>query len=249
VLRQPFGGMGKSGFGPGMKAGGPNYVAQFMDFTDVPARAAAQLPTRPTLAAVADGLRAAKHPEADAIIAAWQSYERNVAEEFGGAHDHFRLVGQDNVRRYLSVGSVRVRVHADDKAFEVFGRAGAAHAAGCHVVISVPPQFNSPAVGLLEEFTESWAAAIEFVEETDAQLAEAIRAGQTDRVRYAAPARVPEEVLHAGNEANGCIVSVPLSAEGRLELLWYYREQSISTDYHRYGNLGVRADEPRAAVL
>src|SRR5678815_6009381 len=34
VLRQPFGGFGKSVFGPGMKAGGPNYVAQFMDFTD-----------------------------------------------------------------------------------------------------------------------------------------------------------------------------------------------------------------------
>ncbi|HEU5072280.1 MAG TPA: proline dehydrogenase family protein [Verrucomicrobiae bacterium] len=249
VLRQPFGGMGKSGFGPGMKAGGPNYVAQFMDFTDVPAPVVEALPTRPTLAAVAAGLRAAKHPAADAIIAALQSYERNVAEEFGVAHDHFRLVGQDNVRRYLSVGSVRVRVHADDTAFELFGRAGAAHAAGCHVVISVPPQLNSPLVERLEELTESWAAAIEFVEETDAQLAEVIRAGQTDRVRYAAPARVPEEVLHAGNEANGCIVSVPVSAEGRLELLWYVREQSISTDYHRYGNLGVRADEPRAAVL
>ena len=32
VLRQPFGGMGKSAFGPGIKAGGPNYVAQLMDF-------------------------------------------------------------------------------------------------------------------------------------------------------------------------------------------------------------------------
>jgi RHH-type proline utilization regulon transcriptional repressor/proline dehydrogenase/delta 1-pyrroline-5-carboxylate dehydrogenase len=30
--------------------------------------------------------------------------------------------------------------------------------------------------------------------------------------------------------------------------LWYLREQSISTDYHRYGNLGSRADEARADV-
>jgi len=45
------------------------------------------------------------------------------------------------------------------------------------------------------------------------------------------------------------VVSVPVSAEGRLELLWYVREQSISTDYHRYGNLGMRADEVRAEVL
>ncbi|MEJ2603473.1 MAG: bifunctional proline dehydrogenase/L-glutamate gamma-semialdehyde dehydrogenase, partial [Gammaproteobacteria bacterium] len=34
VLRQPFGGFGKSAFGPGIKAGGPNYVAQLMDFSD-----------------------------------------------------------------------------------------------------------------------------------------------------------------------------------------------------------------------
>jgi len=34
VLRQPFGGMGKSAFGPGIKAGGPNYVAQLMEFTE-----------------------------------------------------------------------------------------------------------------------------------------------------------------------------------------------------------------------
>jgi RHH-type proline utilization regulon transcriptional repressor/proline dehydrogenase/delta 1-pyrroline-5-carboxylate dehydrogenase len=56
-------------------------------------------------------------------------------------------------------------------------------------------------------------------------------------------------VLAAGNLANGCVVSVPVSAEGRLELLWYLREQSISTDYHRYGNLGARADEARAEVF
>jgi hypothetical protein len=30
-----------------------------------------------------------------------------------------------------------------------------------------------------------------------------------------------------------------------LELPWYVQEQSISHDYHRYGNLGRRAAEPR----
>jgi RHH-type proline utilization regulon transcriptional repressor/proline dehydrogenase/delta 1-pyrroline-5-carboxylate dehydrogenase len=34
VLRQPFGGLGKSCFGPGLKAGGPNYVAQLMKFDE-----------------------------------------------------------------------------------------------------------------------------------------------------------------------------------------------------------------------
>ena len=36
VNRQPFGGMKLSAFGPGLKAGGPNYCAQFMQITDKP---------------------------------------------------------------------------------------------------------------------------------------------------------------------------------------------------------------------
>jgi RHH-type proline utilization regulon transcriptional repressor/proline dehydrogenase/delta 1-pyrroline-5-carboxylate dehydrogenase len=249
VLRQPFGGMGKSGFGPGMKAGGPNYVAQFMDFEDVPTPHDSALPATPTLAALCRGLQLEPCDGSAQIVAAALSYECNQRDEFGAEHDHFRLVGQDNVRRYLPVGSVRVRVHADDTAFDVFARACAAHVAGCSVVISHPPGLQSRAVSLLEQLTESWAAAIEFVEESDAQLAQAIAAGQVDRVRYAAPDRASLEVLQAGNVANGCVVSVPVSAEGRLELLWYVREQSISTDYHRYGNLGLRADEQRAEVM
>ena len=97
--------------------------------------------------------------------------------------------------------------------------------------------------------TESWAGAIEFVEETDDKLAQAIAERQADRVRYAAPDRAALPVLVAGGRAGGCVVSTPVSAEGRLELLWYLREQSISIDYHRYGNLGVRSNEARAAVL
>jgi RHH-type proline utilization regulon transcriptional repressor/proline dehydrogenase/delta 1-pyrroline-5-carboxylate dehydrogenase len=139
-------------------------------------------------------------------------------------------------------------VTPQDSGFDIFARACAAHVAGCRVVISTPPGMDSAAIRRLEQLTESWAGAIEFVEESDAELAQAIRDGQTDRVRYSAPERASLEVLQAGNAANGCVVSVPVSAEGRLELLWYVREQSISTDYHRYGNLGVRADEARAEV-
>jgi RHH-type transcriptional regulator, proline utilization regulon repressor / proline dehydrogenase / delta 1-pyrroline-5-carboxylate dehydrogenase len=249
VLRQPFGGMGKSVFGAGMKAGGPNYVAQFMDFTNAPATGKAGTLSKPTLATLCHGLLTKKYPDAERIITAIASCEAAQREEFGVEHDHFKLVGQDNARRYLPFENVRVRIHASDSAFEIFTRVCAAHAAGCRVTVSVPTDLKSSPVSVLEELTESWAGAIEFVDEADEQLAAAIRAGQTDRVRFAAPDRAPLVVLQAGNAACGCVVSTPVSAEGRLEMLWYLREQSISTDYHRYGNLGVRADEPRAAVL
>ena len=247
VLRQPFGGMGKSVFGAGMKAGGPNYVAQFMDFSDATPKKNPGKPTMPTLTTLCSGLLANKHPEAERIVTAALSCEAAQRDEFGGEHDHFKLVGQDNVRRYLPFENVRVRVHASDTPFEIFMRVIAAHVAGCRVTVSAPAKM--PAVSLLEELTESWAGAIEFVEETDAQLAAAIRCRQTDRVRFAAPDRALVPVLQAGGEACGCVISTPVSGEGWLEMLWYLREQSISTDYHRYGNLGVRANEPRAEVL
>ncbi len=249
VLRQPFGGMGKSVFGAGMKAGGPNYVAQFMDFTDMPQARNERKPTLATLKTLCSGLLAKRHPEALQIVNAALSCEAAQRGEFGREHDHFLLVGQDNVRRYLPVANVRVRVHADDSAFEIFTRVIAAHVAGCRVTVSVPSGSALPVLELLEELTESWAGAIEFIEETDEQLALAIVEKQSDRVRYAAPERVPLPVLKAGNTAGGCVISTPVSGEGRLEMLWYLREQSISTDYHRYGNLGVRADEKRAEVL
>jgi RHH-type transcriptional regulator, proline utilization regulon repressor / proline dehydrogenase / delta 1-pyrroline-5-carboxylate dehydrogenase len=249
VLRQPFGGMGKSVFGAGMKAGGPNYVAQFMDFSDVPHQNNSGRPATPTIVSLCDGLRTNRIPEVEQIIAAAMSCETAQRNEFGREQDHFKLVGQDNVRRYLPFEYVRVRVHAADSTFEIFARVIAAHVAGCRVTLSLPPELQSPAASLLEKLTGSWTDVIEFVEEDDEPLAAAIRGGQTDRVRYAAPDRAPISVLQAAGEAGGCVISTPVSGEGRLEMLWYLREQSISTDYHRYGNLGARADEKRVDVL
>ncbi len=253
VLRQPFGGFGKSAFGPGLKAGGPNYVAQLLSFTDAAPPRPDGLPTRATLASLAGGLQArAAELGADAerqsarIQAALLSYERNQAQEFGKQHDHFQLVGQDNVRRYLPAGEVRIRVHPEDSPFDLFARVGAAHTAGNHVTVSTPPGHADTALKLLEELTESWAGAIEFVDEDDAQLAQAIVARQADVVRYAAPDRAPLAVLQASAETAIPVVSRPVLGEGRVELLWYLREQSLSIDYHRYGNLGPRARESRA---
>ncbi len=284
VLRQPFGGQGKSVFGPGMKAGSPNYLAQLMNFSDVletqssfpepmegrnPKSAGEDKPEADPcatflaggseLAVLAEALRgraagdlapdALPADEVARIIAAAGSYERNHREEFAGEHDHFNLVGQDNFRRYRPLEQVRIRVHPDDTLFEVFARAMAARVLGCHVTICSPPGLDLPHVALLEDLTEVWAGGIEFVEETDEQLARRIQDGHADRIRYAGPDRVPELVLKAANEAGGLVVSTPVSAEGRLELLWYVHEQSVSIDYHRYGNLGPRASESRAPVL
>jgi len=269
VLRQPFGGMGKSAVGPGIKAGGPNYVVPLMQFRNPPQRSPQSAPPtswqfsstdshRPELLVeLRHALRdyivvmyptEARRHEFEQVIAAIESYQHWATEEFHALHDHFRLLGEDNFRRYRPADHLRIRAHAADTVFDVFARAVAARAASCHATVSSPPNLAGTAreaVKLLDELTANWGAAIEFVTETDEQLANAIRSRQTDRVRYAAPDRVPVVIRKAAARALQYIADTPPVAHGRVELLWYFQEQSLSVIYHRYGNLGRRANEQR----
>jgi len=251
VLRQPFGGMGKSAFGPGLKAGGPNYVAQFMDFTESTSSPVPPAPGSPMSASLSalDASDAMDRAAKIRLAVASASYERVWAGEFSRQHDHFLLIGQDNLRRYLPVRELRIRIHPDDTAFEVFARVAAARTAGCRITVSMPHGCDSDLLRHLHGATEEWAGAIEFIEESDDGIAAAILHRATDRVRFAAPDRVPVSVRRAAAECHVFIADAPVLAEGRIELLWYVQEQSVSFDYHRYGNLGPRAAEPRAPLV
>ncbi|HYF37404.1 MAG TPA: proline dehydrogenase family protein [Prosthecobacter sp.] len=252
VLRQPFGGMGKSAVGPGLKAGGPNYVTQFMDFEEC-------LPdTPPTpeprsmlgrFLSLLQGWDTLNLRENTRLIAAFASYEHSWKEEFSQEHDDLKLLGQDNIRRYRPVRTFRVRLHPDDSPFEVFARVAAAHLAGCHLTVSIPEGFPSRVLQRLKTAAAGLKDATMYVEESDSALGQVILSGGVDRIRYSSPARVPIEVRRAAIEANVFIADSPVLMEGRLELLWYVREQSVSFDYHRYGNLGPRSGESRAPVL
>ena len=255
VLRQPFGGMGKSACGPGIKAGGPNYVAQLMDFRDgepgagpceiadadlADFRARLQQPSPPGVCSQGNDI--------PRVVAALESYWANRQAEFGRTHDHFRLVGQDNLRRYLPVRRLHIRVDPADSLFDTFARVCAARVVGCRATVSLPRGWSSAATDWLRELTDSWTAAVEFVQETDEVLADRVRAAESERVRFAAPERVPEIVFQAAAASGVYLARAPVLIQGRVELLWYLREQSISIDYHRYGNLSIREGEQRLEV-
>jgi RHH-type proline utilization regulon transcriptional repressor/proline dehydrogenase/delta 1-pyrroline-5-carboxylate dehydrogenase len=271
VLRQPFGGMGKSSVGPGIKAGGPNYVVPLMRFEHQPASRVelqdvgtihvdVEKALQTSRVGVSDDHGLTHHlaelrramlesgGELEALASTIDDYAMRAETEFRALHDHFRLLGEDNFRRYVPVQPLRIRIHTTDTRSDIFLRAAAARAAGCRATISSPRSLKgavAEAVAMLDRVTDPWAGAIEFIEEDDEQLAGAIRSGQVARVRYAAADRVPEIIRTAAAEALQYVADAPVSTCGRVELLWYVREQSVSNVYHRYGNLGLRADEPR----
>jgi len=248
VLRQPFGGMGKSAVGPGLKAGGPNYVAAFMDFRDAAGEAPAAMhgiadadlaALVAQLPADADGLR---------LRRAIAGYDAAWADEYSREHDHFRLLGQDNIRRFLPFSVVCVRVTPQDAWSDIVARVAAARVTGARVLASFAPGCPREWHDRLDEVTHAWAAGIELVEESDAAVALLVARSDV-RVRYGGRDRVPAEVRRAAAAAGQWIADVPVVAAGRIELLWYLREQSISFDYHRYGNLGRRVGEPRRPLV
>jgi RHH-type proline utilization regulon transcriptional repressor/proline dehydrogenase/delta 1-pyrroline-5-carboxylate dehydrogenase len=246
VLRQPFGGMGRSCVGPGMKAGGPNYVACFMDFADAGPPVATSEIGNSEVAALA--ARLPDDVEGGRLRTALARYDHAWREEFAREHDHCRLLGQDNVRRYLPFARIVVRVTPADAWFDVVARVAAARVTGARVLVSFAPGCDPDWRGTLDAWTDPWAGGIELIEQADASLADLV-ARDDVRIRYAGRDRVPAEIRTAAAAAGRWIADMPVVAAGRIELLWYLREQSISHDYHRYGNLGRRAMEPRRPVM
>jgi RHH-type proline utilization regulon transcriptional repressor/proline dehydrogenase/delta 1-pyrroline-5-carboxylate dehydrogenase len=174
-----------------------------------------------------------------------EDYDDFAMAEIGDEHDTVRLIGQDNIRRYLPLTHLRIRIAEHDTPLEIAARLVAVAAAGGRAVVSSPTGIHTSLLAQLEELTHAWGGAIEFIEESDAQLMADIADGQVDRLRYAAAAAVAPAVRAATNAAFVYVADMPVSAHGRVELLWYVQEQSVCIDYHRYGNLGARANEPR----
>jgi len=250
VQRQPFGGMGKSALGAGIKAGSPHYVAQFLDAVDAAAPETGPIATATPLLRLAqrweqmlaNGRFEGNAADMGRAVLAMRSYLFHVEREFGRPVDPVNLRGQDNVLRHLPVGTIAVRLHPADGLFDVVARIAAVRATGNGLRVSLPPGMDGPVVAFLRGAEGGrLTGSAPVVRETDAELAAAIPA--VDRIRYAAPERVPPEIFAAAAETGFYIARTPVVSEGRVELLQYYRQQSVCTNVHRYGNLGERAQE------
>jgi RHH-type proline utilization regulon transcriptional repressor/proline dehydrogenase/delta 1-pyrroline-5-carboxylate dehydrogenase len=122
VRRQPFGGMKRSAFGGGSKAGGPNYVQCFVNFTEK---------------AMDDAAR---------LKAASDSYKKVWSEDLSQEKDVCHIYGEENTFRYLPLKSVGLRVQADDNITDIALVAMAAATVNTPLFISVAPDSDIEAV-------------------------------------------------------------------------------------------------------
>ena len=247
TLRQPFGGMGKSALGPGLKAGSPDYVSQFMHFTETGYPETGVIQKDCGLLRLVQewhqlikwGQLAEHREDIYRTVRAVKSYLYHVERKFSREEDYFHLRGQDNILRYRPVGTVVIRLHPDDTLFETLARIAAAKLSGCRPMVSIPTGLSNPVTAFV--FSREGKKLIGGVDVSfQADKALIAMMPKIDRIRYAAPDRVPEAVFAAAAKTGFYISRAPVYMEGRLELLQYYRQQSICNNYHRYGNLGER---------
>lgn len=261
VLRQPFGGVGLSAYGPGVKAGGPHYVLALMHLEDVathdsePANSESNSEQAPALDRLGDWIQAqASQGQFDESVRVelqrcLTRSRQAMIDEFAGEHDSVRVVGQDNLRRYRAVPGITIRVYQDDSMRDAIASVTSAVAAGVQLVLSIDPQMDPSKRQLLESTADVIPGQIHPIEETDEELADRIAARDVTRLRAIQRIGQNKVVAAAAGQAFVTIVDDPVLLEGRIECLRYLDEQSISYDYHRYGNLGRRSGESRRDVL
>lgn len=225
VQRQPFGGCKDSSFGPGAKAGGPNYLLQLSDIIENKTSGQNREPRSIDLK--------------DKITASEKSYTGDISElltiaandedtwfqSFEKASDPTALVGQKNYFRYKKM-KLLFRINEGYKEWDVMRSLIAAAIASATIRISVDDKVSSTWKSLLNEWGE-------LVVEPELTCA----SGAKIYERAFVHGTCSEEFFKIFREQNTHVFTDAPNVNSRIELLKVCREQSLSIDVHRYGNV------------
>ena len=131
---------------------------------------------------------------------------------FSRGHDPTGLFCESNVFRYRPLDGAMVRVGAEAAEEETERTLAAARRCGTPVTVS----------RAAEESGEAFAARL--------------GGSGAERVRMVGEEPSPA-VRRAQREANVHLIEAPVTPNGRVELLYYLKEQTVSRTLHRFGNL------------
>ncbi|EQB39381.1 1-pyrroline-5-carboxylate dehydrogenase [Sulfurimonas hongkongensis] len=241
VIRQPFGGMGKSAIGSGKKAGGFNYVSQFTNIT-CETTTDEKSASHPYLKNLQEILKDEESYKSvlKRSIKTLGGFAHYLQSEFLQEHDYANIRGESNIIRYLNVKKMTLVISSDDSLYEILCSIAAAKLSGVNLHVSLPKKIDSHELLWLMGkkaflLDDSDSLANESLEESIESMRE------SQRVRYLSKDNIEDEVYIEMAKDAIHIASEPFISHGRVELMHYFLEQSISHSYHRYGNLGLKS--------
>ncbi len=237
VLRQPFGGMGKSAIGAGRKVGHYNYITQFMKIREPDNLTTSDTVEVPdSLQSMVEEFSDLSDVDAKRLRIALRSYTQAFEEEFSKEHDFFQVRGEDNIFRYLPVQRIVIRIRENDSSLPALQRIFAAEVSG----VSFDLNFESG--NKLHDFLAEHRSDLKQLRDLKIQSEEEFPKDLNGykRIIYADVEKVSDSTYEAAAKDSVFICRQPPLTNGRLELLNYFNEQCISHSYHRYGNLGSR---------
>jgi len=240
VIRQPFGGMRKSAIGSGKKAGGFNYVSQFMNIdyeeTNLYESCTTQYINQMRSFLTRDTVF---NDECEVALRHISNFAHWHEVEFLKEHDYAYIRGESNVIRYLPVESVLLRIEESDALDEILTTIMAIKMIGARLHLSMPKKSKKAEFIWLELKQAAFIGKDDrFTRDDEDELIKLIPTVQ--RVRFLHPNNVTQTIYENIADQAIYIASENFLSHGRLELMHYFIEQSISNSYHRYGNLGIQ---------
>ena len=237
VRRQPFGGWKKSAVGTGTKAGGLHYLVALGSWQPATATATATAEvTAPTVLVLLAAARAVLSPEDVALLdRAVRSDAEAWARTFGRTTDVCGLVAERNVVRYLP-HPVTVRLSVGEPLVHLLRVLAAGALAGAPMRVSTARALS----GAISEAVSASAEQV-IVEDDDTWLARSETFGG-GRVRLIGGSAA-DLATAVGGRPDLAVWSGPVTQAGRVELLPFLREQSVSITAHRFGTPNHLSDQ------
>ena len=245
VQRQPFGGWKRSSVGAGTKAGGPNYLIGLGSWRPSGgAASSATLHLRGLDSRISSVIEAAQ-PSLDYDAFEWLrrgalSDALAWDREFGQVRDVSHLGVERNLFRYRSMRGVEVRATGDASWQSVLRVVVAGIRAGAPFDVSAPVGLppavrrvlSDVGVNVWVETEAEWIERVVAQSSTDKKLTRVRLVGPPASVS-AAHVRLSEAV---GGDPDLAVYANEVTTAGRIELLPFLHEQSITITAHRFGN-------------
>lgn len=234
VRRQPFGGRKASSFGPGAKAGGPNYIQQFVDCRNVGAVALSAESKGLLLPAAAALVQAASKEQAQWLAPLAHHYEVVARAHFRQSHDPSKIRGQANDFQYQPHSNICIVPFSGASIEDFLSVLLAAITSQSKFQIA----WDSQAPAGARVLVQAIGSHVGLSEVSEISWTQQVLLKRQGRLRVLGPNPECAQSLVADND--WFLDDSPVLHNARRELAKYYLEQCVSVNYHRYGHLGVR---------